>query len=579
MRRKPPIFVHAIKTEEELLKKLSGEDSRNINATLIFPHELEPRNRIYPAFKSMTKLRSDIFIAFNLNLLFYAGYPRNISSSGFFHGGALIANMPEKLHLETVHRKITSLHEDVEYASWPQLTVNQHSEKIRKDQSWPHYSDKKFSISSGSEVEISQIKSHRLRIIYGAQAHNEVHSRATFANVDSVIINKDQGEDSEEVKIISAINLKHKIDIEKNSIAVDYSLGISNKILNYCVNIEILKIVTALQKIVLLNERLEYNKINKTTSNNRIMEASFISKAKKMSVDASALNHEGNYTIWLESQEQKIKKSIDEVLLEIKDRRELFGIDDQKLRDLIEFKKTPIVDDATLSQENQKAQDRIRDWKTDKEIDPELRKSLGKSVIIELKKVVKIKSYSMESTTLKLEELEVDHLNYHYKNFIKAGIKMLNDAALRTELENFNRTFIGCEKDIRTEIFASAIQDGNDQIFKHLLNIESQSHGSERDCKELLKLAVENGKTGIAHFLLFEKNPTLLNGMLDFSELFEKAFKNGHFNMVKFLISNEEILRNKYSNIGVDDIRNIETIMKIMKEEGGGQFTGIVFCN
>ena len=580
MRRQPPIFVHAIRTEEGLLKKLSGEDPRNINATLIFPNEdNSPQNRVYPAFKSMTELRSDIFIALNLNLLFYAGYARNISSSGFFYGGALIANMPEKLHGETVNRKSTLLRKNLVYASWPQLTVKQHSEKIRKDKSsWSHFSDQEFFVSQGSEAVKSKINSHRLGIIDGAQAHNEVHSRATFANVDSVIINKDQREDSEEIKIISAINLKHKIDIEKNSIALNYSLGIPNKILNYCVYIEILKIVTALQKIVLLNERLEYNKINKTTSNNRIMEASFISKAKKMSVDASALNHEGNYTIWLESQEQKIKKSIDEVLLEIKDRRELFGIDDQKLRDLIEFKKTPIVDDATLSQENQKAQDRIRDWKTDKEIDPELLKSLGKSVIIELKKVVKIKSYSMESTTLKLEELEVDHLNYHYKNFIKAGIKMLNDAALRTELENFNRTFIGCEKDIRTEIFASAIQDGNDQIFKHLLNIEPQSHDSERDYEELFKLAVENGKTGIAHFLLFEKNPTLLNGMLDFSELFEKAFKNGHFNMVKFLISNEEILRNKYSNIGVDDIRNIETIMKIMKEEGGGNLQALFFA-
>ena len=80
MRIKTPIFVHAIRTEGELLKKLSGEDPRNINATLIFPNEdNSPQNRVYPAFKSMTKLRSDIFIALNLNLLFYAGYPRNIS--------------------------------------------------------------------------------------------------------------------------------------------------------------------------------------------------------------------------------------------------------------------------------------------------------------------------------------------------------------------------------------------------------------------------------------------------------------------------------------------------------------------
>ena len=84
--RNPILFAHAITTEDVLLKKLSGEDPRNINATLIFPNEDNPRNRIYPAFKSLTNLRNDIFIALNSNLLFYAGYTRNISSSAFFLG-------------------------------------------------------------------------------------------------------------------------------------------------------------------------------------------------------------------------------------------------------------------------------------------------------------------------------------------------------------------------------------------------------------------------------------------------------------------------------------------------------------
>ena len=575
----PGLFVHGITAEDALLKKLVGVDLRNINATLIFPNEENPRNRIYPAFKSLGNLRSDIFIALNLNLLFYAGYSANISSSAFFLGGGLIANMSEKLHQETVQRKIKSRSESVTYASWPKLTANQHFTKIRKNKfGLRHFSDQEFFVSRGSGAVKSKINSQPLEFNDGVQTHNEVHTRATIANVESIIINKDQEENSEAVKIISAINLKYKIDIERRKIIFDHSAHKPNEILNYCVNIEILKIVTALQKIVLLNERLEYNKINKTTSNNRIMEASFISKAKKMSVDASALNHEGNYTIWLESQEQKIKKSIDEVLLEIKDRRELFGIDDKKLQDLIEFKKTPIVDDATLSQENQGAQRRIQEWKTAKEQDPELRKFLERVIIEELEQDVKIKSYSMKSTTLKLEELAVHPRKHHCKNFIKAGIEMLNNAFLSTELANFNRTFIGCEKIIRTAIFASAIEDGNDKIFKHLLNIESQSHDSERDCKELLKLAVENGKTGIAYFLLSEKRSTLLNWRLDFSELFEKAFKNGHFNMVKFLIMNEKILRNKYSNKGVDDIRNIETIMDIMKEEDGGNLQALLFA-
>ena len=575
----PGLFVHGITAEDALLKKLVGVDLRNINATLIFPNEENPRNRIYPAFKSLGNLRSDIFIALSSNLLFYAGYSANISSSAFFLGGGLIANMSEKLHQETVQRKIKSRSESVTYASWPKLTANQHFTKIRKNKfGLRHFSDQEFFVSRGSGAVKSKINSQPLEFNDGVQTHNEVHTRATIANVESIIINKDQEENSEAVKIISAINLKYKIDIERRKIIFDHSAHKPNEILNYCVNIEILKIVTALQKVVLLKERLEYNKINKSTRNNRIMEASFISKAKKMRVEASALNHEENYKQWLESQEQKIKKSIDEVLLEIKDRRELFGIDDKKLQDLIEFKKTPIVDDATLSQENQEAQRRIQEWKTAKEQDPELRKFLERVIIEELKQDVKIKSYSMKSTTLKLEELAVHPRKHHCKNFIKAGIEMLNNAFLSTELANFNRTFIGCEKIIRTAIFASAIEDGNDKIFKHLLNIESQSHDSERDCKELLKLAVENGKTGIAYFLLSEKRSTLLNWRLDFSELFEKAFKNGHFNMVKFLIMNEKILRNKYSNKGVDDIRNIETIMDIMKEEDGGNLQALLFA-
>jgi hypothetical protein len=89
-----------------------------------------------------------------------------------------------------------------------------------------------------------------------------------------------------------------------------------DRTLDYCVNIEILKIVTALQKIVLLKESLEHNKINKSTRNNRVMEASFSSKAKKIGVEASALNHEENYEQWLESQKEKIGKTIEEILAE-----------------------------------------------------------------------------------------------------------------------------------------------------------------------------------------------------------------------------------------------------------------------
>ena len=129
----PGLFVHGITAEDALLKKLVGVDLRNINATLIFPNEENPRNRIYPAFKSLGNLRSDIFIALSSNLLFYAGYSANISSSAFFLGGGLIANMSEKLHQETVQRKIKSRSESVTYASWPKLTANQHFTKIRKN--------------------------------------------------------------------------------------------------------------------------------------------------------------------------------------------------------------------------------------------------------------------------------------------------------------------------------------------------------------------------------------------------------------------------------------------------------------
>jgi hypothetical protein len=107
MKNPDALLVHCITTEKKLLNKILGKDHRNINATLIFPNEESPQNRIFPAFKSLSNLRSDIFIAFNSNLLFYAGYTRNINSSLFFPGGGgLIANMSEKLHQETVHRKL-----------------------------------------------------------------------------------------------------------------------------------------------------------------------------------------------------------------------------------------------------------------------------------------------------------------------------------------------------------------------------------------------------------------------------------------------------------------------------------------
>jgi ankyrin repeat protein len=559
-----PLFVHAIAYEDKLLNKLVGKDPRNINATLIFINESNPQKKIYPAFQSLEYLRKDIFIAFNSNLLFYAGYTRNINSSSFFLGDRLIEDMPEKLHQETINRKAKLT---APYASWPKLTANQHSIKIRKDPG--HYSDQEFLISRRGEVETSKIKSYSLGFIDDFQAHNEVHVRATIANVESVIINQDQEKNSEAVKLMSALDLKQKIEFKRKMIVASHSLSSPDLTLDYCVNIEILKIVSALQKIVLLKEMLKYNELNQSTKDNKMMRASFLYKAKKMVTHPSSLNQEENYKTWRESQKEKINKTIEEILAEIKDRRELFGIDDNKLKELVEFEESSIVNNESLSKEKNRVKAKIREWREGKEKDPELRKSLMSSVIQELTKKVKIKLYSIKSTPLKLEELP--ELNEHniYKDFIIAGMNILNDDNLKEELENFNKTFINCGKSTREQIFFSAVRHGNDKIVKHLLDIELKFHGSEPDCKECFKVAVEFGNVETAGFLLKEKSIRLYEKK-DFSCLFNRSIREGHVEMVKFLIENGGILGNEYSNIEVDEVANIERAMNIMKEEEGG---------
>jgi hypothetical protein len=485
------IFFHVLQKnkEDRLLQKLKGEDSNNINLTLAFANDSDPKRRIYPAFK-LFGFRSDVFISLNSNLLFYAGYTSNIVSTNFFKQDEIIENMPEELHFQTGMRKNMTPQKQAPYASWPKYTLSQFHAKIIKRSEKHENSDHEFLISNqeGSVVK-SKIKSRPPLLLDGIQTHNEVHARATIASVDSVIINKDYIIENRAIEedqlaiFISAINLQNRINKERSDICEDFVNYRPNNILNYCVDIEILKMTIAFQKIILLKLIMESNKINQSVDTNLEMKSSFFSKSIKMKLDFSSFHHQQNYTDWIDLQKEKMDKTIEEILAEIKDRGQLFKIDDNKLKELIEFSIPSPANREILHQEYQNAKERIKEWKESKEKNTELRKALEGEVFEELQKKVKIKSYSMESTTLKLEEVVI--ANDFCKNFI-------DDDKLKAELKNF-------------------------------------------------------------------------------SDLLGNAIKSSDFTMVKFLIENEIILGNKYSNKGADDLLNIEIIMQILKVDGSKQ--------
>jgi ankyrin repeat protein len=162
-------------------------------------------------------------------------------------------------------------------------------------------------------------------------------------------------------------------------------------------------------------------------------------------------------------------------------------------------------------------------------------------------------------------------LNLHniYKDFITAGMKILDNEGQEEELKNFNQIFIDLNELAKKQIFFSAAQYGNEKIVRHMLDIELESHNSESIYKECFEIAVEFGNVETADLLL-KRKLIKLDERKNFSYLFNCSIEKDHVEMVEFLMKNGSILGNKHSNIGVDEVANVKRAMNIMKEEESG---------
>ncbi len=493
-------FFHNIENPPLFVQKLLGQNDVNMNVTWVFTND--PQNIVLPASRQLDRYNG-LAASFSEDSPFYAGFIRNVGSSGFFQIGEVVSNMPHKLYLSALLRK-GSPHL-AHSIFWPKFSVSSFKQKLTET-SFQARQDKSHSDTnySGQYVKSSNIS-------FGPnnfQLHNEAHLKPPISDLKSIIIEKSKI-DPDSKLIISALKLQHKIKSERHKILTDTD-EISKKNLEHCIDTEILKTKIAYQKIALLLFRLKSNELRTLPTTNSEIHSSFASKNIKGfitqgEVPQKLITNQPNIKIWTDTHKIKFQSEIQNIQREN-------SIEDQTIEN---FKTR--FEGAThenLDEIYRNLQEDIENIIKKMMVEQAIRDKAKKSVMKKLEREVPIEIYDESSQDL-IKKVDILDLILEKDSSMKiiSGLASLEDLSVFIDI---GLDFLKLKPDkskFFSDCFNELTSESKYRILKHALEskrpdfIDALQPDKLQLFNEVLAPALEKKDANLIRFLL--ENPGL----------------------------------------------------------------------